>query len=553
MKLMVYHPPQRRNRNSAGSDRKPVIWTVSVSRLSGLLNDVTPEYDDRALIEPINLGFEEAVRHIRRRLVNEDCDVLIAAGSNGAYLKNRIDKPVVLVRLSGFDLMQALARARKLSPRIGLVTHASDLPEFAEFQRGFGLSIEQRTFVTAEDARTCVAELVAKGVKVIVGTGLATELAEQAGVPGILLYSAETIRAAFDAAIDIAGVVHDRQDFGLSIRASRRVAVSPQVRFSVDDLLGKSALMANVREAVLRCARSAATLLISGATGTGKELVAQAVHAGSARRTQPFVAVNCGAIAESLLESELFGYDEGAFTGSRRGGRAGLIEAADGGTLFLDEIGEMPLALQTRLLRALEERQILRVGSSRPVAVNIRVIAATHCDLPARVAAHQFRADLFFRLNVLQIALPNLAERPQDLPLLAQSFLQRSGETTLPFSADALRLLRRHAWPGNVRELRNVMERLSLHGNIDGWPARIDAAYLLKAAPELAEPPSSRKRSIAAAIDAELMNSTRPAVRPSPRELEKLIRSAHGNRRTVAAHMRVSRTTLWRWLREAGI
>ncbi|MDB5985131.1 MAG: prpR [Nevskia sp.] len=540
-------PTRRYNRTDADAERKPVIWTVSVSRLSGLLNDVTPEYDDRALIEPINLGFEEAVRHVRRRLQSEDCDVLIAAGSNGAYLKNRVDKPVVLVRLSGFDLMQALARARKLSPRIGLVTHASDLPEFVEFQRGFGLSIEQRTFVTAEDARSSVAELVAQGVKVIVGTGLATELAEQAGVPGILLYSAETIRAAFDSALDIARVVHNPQHY-TAPRASRRAPATPGLRYGLDDLLGDSAAMQQVRAAVQRCASSDATLLITGATGTGKELVAQAVHAGSTRRAQPFVAVNCGAIAESLLESELFGYDEGAFTGSRRGGRAGLIEAAQNGSLFLDEIGEMPLALQTRLLRVLEERQVLRVGSSRPLPVDIRVIAATHCDLPARVASKQFRADLFFRLNVLHIDLPNLAEHPQDLPLLAQSFLQRGSPAAAPaFAADALRLLRRHPWPGNVRELRNLMERLNLQGKIDGWPHKIDAAWLKRAAPELDAPastPGPASNGNGSTFDPVI-------ARPSRTELKRRLGKARGNRRAVAAQLGVSRTTLWRWLREA--
>ncbi len=546
-------PPAKRYARPTGeSDRKPVIWTVSVSRLSGLLNDITPEYDDRAIIEPINLGFEDAVRHIRRRLPNDDCDVLIAAGSNGAYLKNRVDKPVVLVKLSGFDLMQALARARKLSPKIGLVTHASDLPEFAEFKRGFGLSIEQRTFVTAEDARSCVAELVAQGIKVIVGTGLATELAEQAGVTGILLYSAETIRAAFDAALDIARVVHGPRAFSDGVRSPQRPAANAGSRYRVEDLLGDSAPMREVRAAVQRCAASDATLLITGATGTGKELVAQAVHSASARRSQPFVAVNCGAIAESLLESELFGHDEGAFTGSRRGGRAGLIEAANGGTLFLDEIGEMPVALQTRLLRVLEERQVLRVGSTRPLPVNLRVIAATHCDLAARIAQQQFRADLYYRLNVLRIALPALADHREDVVQLAQRFLRAngsaSGSANAPkFCADALRLLQRQAWPGNVRELRNLMERASLQGKVDGWPAQIDADWLLRAAPELQQP-------IAAVPQADLRvgDITRGA-RPGARALKRQLLQLNGNRRALATQLGVSRTTLWRWLREAKI
>jgi len=173
---------------------------------------------------------------------------------------------------------------------------------------------------------------------------------------------------------------------------------------------------------VVLYARSPATVLIQGETGTGKELVAQAIHRENPRMAagnRPFVAVNCGAIAESLLESELFGYEEGAFTGSRRGGHAGLFEAAHRGTLFLDEIGEMPLTLQTRLLRVLEEREIVRVGGTRPIPVDVRIISATHCDLEQRIRAGRFRADLFYRLAVLRLMLPPLRERSDDLIPLA--------------------------------------------------------------------------------------------------------------------------------------
>ena len=176
--------------------------------------------------------------------------------------------------------------------------------------------------------------------------------------------------------------------------------------------------MERLRQTVVLYARSPATVLIQGETGSGKELVAQAIHRESPRRgaQRPFVAVNCGAIAESLLESELFGHEEGAFTGARRGGHAGLFEAANGGTLFLDEIGEMPLALQTRLLRVLEEREVMRVGGTRPVPIDVRVISATHCDLEARVREGRFRADLFYRLAVLRLALPPLRARARRHP-----------------------------------------------------------------------------------------------------------------------------------------
>ncbi|MGH8518449.1 MAG: PrpR N-terminal domain-containing protein, partial [Panacagrimonas sp.] len=217
---------------------RPVIWTVSVSRLSRLLHDITPEFDTRARIENIHLGFEEAVTALRGRLQREHCDVLIAAGSNGAYLKNRLDTPVVLVRPDGFDLMGALAQAHRVSPHIGVLTHQTEVPAFDDFQKSFGLHIAQRAFVTAEDARIQVRELVACGCKAIVGTGLAADLAEQAGVAGILLYSADTIRQAFESALEIARAVGSAEAQAPSRRGGGRGIGG--ARYALDDLVGDS-------------------------------------------------------------------------------------------------------------------------------------------------------------------------------------------------------------------------------------------------------------------------------------------------------------------------
>ncbi|MEN3295597.1 MAG: transcriptional regulator, propionate catabolism operon regulatory protein, partial [Burkholderiales bacterium] len=322
---------------------KPVIWTVSISRLSDLFRDITPEFDDRAAIEPIRLGFEEAVRHIRERIATERCDAVIAAGSNAAYLKSRLSVPVVIAKASGFDVMQALARARKIAPDIGLITYQETMPELVEFQATFGLRIVQRTYTTEEDARSQINELKAAGIKAIVGAGLVTDLAEEAGLAGVFLYSAASIRQAFVDALEIARFTQLESTRG----RAQPVADSLRAKHGINDLRGESPAMETVRQSIVLFARSPATVLIHGETGTGKELAAQAIHRESPRARQPFVAINCGAVAESLLESELFGYEEGAFTGSRRGGHAGLFEAAHRGTLFLDEIGEMPLALQT--------------------------------------------------------------------------------------------------------------------------------------------------------------------------------------------------------------
>jgi two-component system response regulator GlrR len=232
-----------------------------------------------------------------------------------------------------------------------------------------------------------------------------------------------------------------------------------------DRLLGTSQKISELRERIARIAPSDATVLLLGESGTGKELAARTLHALSPRRSAPFLAVNCGALPEPLLESELFGHVRGAFTGAIRD-KDGLFAAARGGTLFLDEIGDAPLAVQVRLLRVLQEREITPVGASRSIDVDVRLVAATHRDLRAEMEAGRFREDLFYRLHVVPLTMPPLRERLEDVPLLAELFLARSasrhGLGTPHLSAEALRLLLAHDWPGNVRELANVIEGASL-------------------------------------------------------------------------------------------
>jgi len=303
---------------------------------------------------------------------------------------------------------------------------------------------------------------------------------------------------------------------------------------------------------VVLYARSPATVLIQGETGTGKELVAQAIHRENPRMAagnRPFVAVNCGAIAESLLESELFGYEEGAFTGSRRGGHAGLFEAAHRGTLFLDEIGEMPLTLQTRLLRVLEEREIVRVGGTRPIPVDVRIISATHCDLEQRIRAGRFRADLFYRLAVLRLMLPPLRERSDDLIPLAvwclKNALAALGARPHPNLQAEINacapLLQSYGWPGNVRELRNLMERVALFLAAEPLQA-ISPGFMLKAAPELMQGVTAE--SACAPLAAEKIPAT------STENISQTLARFDGNRAAAAKHLGISRTTLWRKLRQ---
>jgi DNA-binding NtrC family response regulator len=227
--------------------------------------------------------------------------------------------------------------------------------------------------------------------------------------------------------------------------------------------LGESEAMAKVWQAVAKAASTMATVLISGESGTGKELVARAIHYNSPRSAAPFVAVNCGGIPEGLLESELFGHVKGAFTGATES-RAGFFQTADGGTLFLDEISDTTLAMQAKLLRVLQDKEVYMVGARRPQKVDVRVLAATNKDLLALVKKGTFREDLFFRLNVINISLPPLRERGDDILLLARHFSARfakeAGKAAPRFSENALGVLKRYDWPGNVRELENVIQRL---------------------------------------------------------------------------------------------
>ncbi|MFY2559240.1 sigma-54-dependent transcriptional regulator [Corallococcus terminator] len=234
------------------------------------------------------------------------------------------------------------------------------------------------------------------------------------------------------------------------------------VRSQFEDLIGQSPQMRSVFKLVETVSHSTATVLIQGESGTGKELVARAIHYRSSRKDKPFVAVNCSALTETLLESELFGHIKGSFTGAT-GNKKGLFEAADGGTIFLDEIGDVPPATQVRLLRVLQEGEVKRVGANEPVKVDVRVIAATHVDLSRAKEQGKFREDLFYRLNVITIDLPPLRDRPQDVPLLAHHFLKlyasKADKKVAGISPRAMEALTCNRWTGNVRELENVIER----------------------------------------------------------------------------------------------
>jgi two-component system, NtrC family, response regulator AtoC len=247
-----------------------------------------------------------------------------------------------------------------------------------------------------------------------------------------------------------------------ALRENRSLREELRERYQVRRLVGQSPQMVEIYKLVARVANLETTVLIQGETGTGKELVARAIHYASARADRHFVVVDCAALPETLIESELFGHERGAFTGAH-GTRRGLFETAEGGTVFLDEIGELPPALQAKLLRVLQERTIRRVGSNEPIAVDVRVVAASNRDLRKRIDEGEFREDLFYRLNVVAIAVPSLRERRRDIPLLARHFLDKhartAGKAISGFAPETLEMLSERDWPGNVRELEHAVER----------------------------------------------------------------------------------------------
>jgi propionate catabolism operon transcriptional regulator len=649
-------------------DRKPILWAFSLSRLDGLLERVMPQFAEAANIRVFHKVFKEALDAAQALIQQgEEVDVLISAGASAAYLRKYATVPVVTIQPTGFDMLQALAKARRLSRRVGIVSFGEVTPELEQFKELYGLEIEQRAYETIEEAESRVRELAAKGVEVVVGPSFVTDVSERIGLRGVFLYSENAVREAIGRAIEIARVARaeeakreridailrhleegvvavDREERIQSVNPAMermlklpadallgqplprvapglglaRVLETGDAELEVIQRLGNRDLVTNcipIREqgvqtgAVLTCqeasaiervdrrlrqqrpahlvarhrladaigaspalrrartlaeryGRTEATVLLTGESGTGKEIFAQGIHAASTRRERPFVAVNCAALPETLLESELFGYEEGAFTGARRGGKLGLFEIAHTGTIFLDEIGDMPLALQTRLLRVLQQREVLRLGARDATPVDVRVIAATNRDLPARIAQGAFREDLYYRLNILNLHLPPLRERPADVPIVAAHLLDaalaRHGAPEGPatrerreqvLAAIEPRLLA-YPWPGNVRELENVMERV---------------AVLLAEPPGGDEEPGSGAGAAGEPVERELAavvpelfeqavrgdgDSLRTARRGSEREhVLRVLAECGGNHSQAARKLRIGRTTLWRKLR----
>ena len=429
----------------------------------------------------------------------------------------------------------------------------SDVLESEGYQVGTAESGEKALQALAEEQYDLVlTDLRMKGMQ---GTALLSEIKHRYPDTGVILMTAfGTVETAIEAmkggAMDyLIKPVKTEDVLRTAGRAAREVQLRREVthlrravykEYSFHQILGKSRPMQEVFELIRRVADSPSNLLITGESGTGKELVAKAIHYNSDRRDRPFVAVNSAAIPEQLLESELFGHMRGAFTDAKAD-RPGLFEEAQKGTLFLDEISELPLMLQAKLLRAIQEREIRRVGSTKSIPVDVRIIAATNLSLADEVKAKHFREDLYYRLNVIEIRLPPLRDRRDDIPLLVENFLHKCAKANRKplqgISESSLALLIDYAWPGNVRELENVIERA------------VTLARAEKIMPEDLPATVQGSRGDRRVLD-DAAERTLPLQEVEWEYIKKILEKTGGNKYQAAQALGIDRKTLYRKLAE---
>lgn len=627
------------------------------SRLAQVVAGLTADYPDTR-IEVLDTSVAEALQTARELEQRGAVDVFVCAGATAAYLRRHLARPVLAMRVGGGDLLRALGQARDHGGQVAVLSYNHINQDLQALAALFTVQMHQAAYSSLEQARQAVEQAALMGCGSIIGSSTVVELAEQAGLQGVLSLSEETVRRALEealgildsqriesakrrhldavlqhiptgvAAIDNQGLVQSLnpalaqllalpasaalgrplqalcpeldwqqalqdgtgednrvirlgaqavvsnllpilengertglvltcQDITAVQRADQRIRASRRpgaftARYRLAQLGGASQANREMLQLAERFAASHSTILITGESGTGKELLAQGIHNESPRRQGPFVAINCAAFPETLLESELFGYEEGAFSGSRKGGKPGLFEAAHRGTLFLDEVGDMPVSLQTRLLRVLQEREVLRLGSTEPIAIDVRIIAATHQDLPTAMAQGAFRTDLYYRLNILRLQTTPLRERTEDLALISRSISQRLLVQGQPPGAAQvvtalLPYLARHSWPGNVRELENVIERAMLSARELLRGEELDEQYLARVLPELCEgTPSLGRARPSRASDLHSIGKAAQL-----RHVQQTLDNCQGNLDEAARQLGISRTTLWRRLRAA--
>lgn len=612
------------------------IVVFSYHALTSFIKELQYTAPHPVRIITIDSLFEDALEIAKTMEKNGEADVFLSAGGNANLLSQHLTNPLIEIKVTGFDIINALKEAKKHAETVAIITYGRKIPYLDGISELLNISIKQFTFLQEKDIRDVLSELEKEGVEVVIGGSLVMEVSQNSGVKGIFMYSTDGVTRALDTAAQVAyskqvearkaeelrtilgfanegivgidrngiitvfnpsaehimgtsgqqvlgqsiekvfptinltkvlrtcqpelnqvqslkntqivinripillngeavGAMATFQDVGIIQEAEEKIRKGLYqkgfiAKTSLKDIIGNSDPMLKVKREAFLYAKKDSSVLITGESGTGKELFAQSIHNAGHRSRRPFVTINCAAIPDNLLESELFGYEEGAFTGAKKGGKPGLFELAHEGTVFLDEIGEISMPLQSRLLRVLEEHEVLRIGGDRIRPVNIRVLSATNKDLWEMVEKGLFRQDLYYRLNVLELRLPALQVRKADIPLLAKKFLTEAcpdlteQEITLISQHP---LLKAHNWPGNIRELKNIIERFA------ALYKEADYDDLLISLFERSSP-------------AELLSEEQ-------KELQRVLQSVQGNKSEAAKIMGISRTTLWRKLKENNL
>ncbi|WP_296970732.1 sigma 54-interacting transcriptional regulator [Tepidanaerobacter sp. EBM-38] len=597
---------------------------------------------------------EEGVK-AAKKLIDDGAEVIISRGGTATAITRQLDEPVVEIIVSPYDIIRAVASAKRCGDHIGVVGFRNIIYGSRSLEEVLDVKIEELEIRTEADALSVIKKAKQDGIQVIVGDAVSVRYSKKLGLQSVLVTSgkesismalreaqelvavrrrekakAEQFKAILDftyegiiatdaegkislvnpAAEKILGksktsllnqpagnvlpslalkrvqeqgkpllgelhrvgnsmVVHNlvpvitnNETTGTVITfqdAGHLQAVENKVRrelylkghvaqHTFEDIITCSPIMKKVINQAKQFAQAEAAVVVTGETGTGKEMLVQSIHNASLRKDGPFVAVNCAAVPENLLESELFGYEEGAFTGARRGGKKGLFELAHNGTIFLDEIGELPLKLQARLLRVLQEKAIIRVGGDRVIPVNVRIIAATHRNLEEDVEKGTFRQDLYYRLNVLRLLLPPLRERKDDIPLLIDRLLEKICSKTnkaRPIITDeVLQIFNAYHWPGNVRELENMLERLVvLKGGLQVTPEDIGG---IKGILE----DKMKNKETSGSVHIELKGS----MEDMEKEIVcKTLELTGYNKEETCKKLGISQTTLWRKLKKWDI
>lgn len=445
---------------------------------------------------------------------------IIASMADGVFILNREGKIVFwnhsMTRISGYRSEEALGRTCGLlaCSRCFGVTCPADIGKCRIFEKG------------TSGAKEC-------------------QLQHKDGYDVSVIKHASVVKDESGRILGVVETITDMTELNKARQKAEEASLKLGELHRLDNIIGKSRVMQEVFSGVRMAAASDATVLIQGDSGTGKELIAGAIHFNSDRKNNPLVVVNCSALPENLLESELFGHIKGAYTGAIRA-RIGRFEEADEGTIFLDEIGELSPFIQVKLLRVLQEREIERIGESKKRRINIRIVTATHRNLQKLVAAGKFREDLYYRLNVFPIRVPPLCERIDDIPLLVSHFIQifnhRTRKQVLDVSRDVMQVFMDYNWPGNVRELENAIEHAFVLCNRD----RIERGDLPEHLRQSTDPPARIP------VSADQAATTRPGP-VSKKELLDLLYANHWNKAAVARNLGVSHTAVWKYMKKYDI